>query len=117
MGTLRTSGFFSGILLDFLSAAPLGMNSLFRTLIGAFTGLFRGAFFLDGFFMPVILCTMATFLKAVILLLLNLIFGPAVPSYSFTSYVFWLELGMNVLCAPLLFYLLKKIKYLSGERR
>lgn len=115
--TGQISGFFSGLLLDFLSAAPLGLNSLVRTLIGALTGIFKGSFFLDYIFMPVILCALATLAKAVILLLLNLIFGAAVPSYSFASPVLWIELGMNALLAPLLFLLLRRIKYLSPARR
>jgi len=113
----QISGFFSGILLDFLSAAPLGLNCLVRTVIGALTGLFKGAFFLDIFFMPLILCFLATLLKAVIFILLNLLMGSSVPAYSFASSTFWLEIGVNSLCAPVLFFLLKRIKYLSAERR
>ena len=30
----EVSGFYSGFLLDFLSASPLGLNSLIRTVIG-----------------------------------------------------------------------------------
>ena len=115
--TGQISGFFSGLLLDFLSAAPLGLNCLIRTLIGALAGVFKGSFFLDIFFMPVILCALATIIKAAILFILNLIMGPVVPAYSLTSYVFWVELGINSLSAPLLFFLLKRIKYLLIERR
>jgi rod shape-determining protein MreD len=114
--TGQVSGFLSGILLDFLSAAPLGLNCLVRTLIGALVGIFKGAFFLDFFFMPVILCVLATILKAVIFFILNLMFGSAVPSYSLMSLPFWIELGLNALCAPLLFLLLKRLKFLSPRR-
>ena len=112
----QVSGFFSGLLLDFLSAAPLGLNCLVRTLIGAITGLFKGAFFLDIFFMPVILCAAATLIKALILLLLNLIFPASVPSYSFFSLTLWIEIGLNSLSAPLLFLLLKQFKFILPER-
>ena len=108
--TGQVSGFFSGLLLDFLSAAPLGMNSLIRTLIGALAGIFKGAFFLDFFMMPVALCASATLLKALIVFILHLIMGSAVPTYSLTSSVLWIELGLNSLCAPLLFLLLKRFK-------
>jgi rod shape-determining protein MreD len=104
----QTSGFFSGLFLDFLSAAPLGLNCLVRTLIGALAGLFKGAFFLDIIFLPVILCALATLLKAFIILILNLIMGPVVPVYSFTTSVLWLELALNCVSAPLLFLLLKR---------
>ena len=114
--TGQVSGFFSGLFLDFLSAAPLGLNCLIRTLIGALTGIFKGSFFLDVFFIPVILCGLATFMKAIIIFILHLIIGSAVPSYSFISSVFWIELGMNCLSAPLLFFILKFIRPLSIKR-
>jgi rod shape-determining protein MreD len=114
--TGQVSGFFSGLLLDFLSAAPLGMNCFIRTVIGAVAGIFKGSFFLDIIFMPIILCALATIAKAILLLLLNLVFGPAIPVYPLTSSLFWIELGLNLLSAPLLFFLLKRVKYLSPKR-
>jgi rod shape-determining protein MreD len=114
--TGQVSGFFSGLLLDFMSAAPLGLNCLVRTLIGALTGIFKDSFFLDVIFMPVILCTLATIAKATIIFIVHLIMGPSVPVYSITSSVFWIELGMNAVFAPLLFLLLKRIKNLSARK-
>jgi len=111
----QVSGFCSGLFLDFLSAAPLGLNCLIRTLIGALAGIFKGSFFLDIFFMPIILCAFATILKAIILLILHLIFN-SIPAYSFTSSLLWIELGLNCLSAPLLFLILKRIKPLSTGR-
>jgi rod shape-determining protein MreD len=115
--TGQTSGFFSGLFLDFISAAPLGMNCLVRTLIGALAGIFKGALFLDLFMMPVILCSVATIIKALIIFILHLIMGPVVPSYSFITHVFWVELGLNALCGPLLFFLLKNFKPIMAGRR
>jgi len=112
----QISGFSSGLFLDFLSASPLGLNCLIRTLIGALTGIFKGSLFLDIFFMPVILCAIATLIKALIVFFLNLIFGSSIPSYSITSSVLWIELGLNCLSAPLLFLILKQIKPLSPRR-
>jgi rod shape-determining protein MreD len=112
--TGQLSGFFSGLLLDFLSAAPLGMNCLIRTIIGAVTGIFKGAFFLDVFFLPLILCALATAAKAIIMFLLSLVME--VPVYSLFSTLFWVELGLNSLCAPFLFFLLRHFKFISPER-
>jgi rod shape-determining protein MreD len=114
--TGQVSGFFSGLLLDFLSAAPLGLNCLVRTLIGALAGLFKGAFFLDIFIMPVILCSLATVVKAIILLIVSLFMGSAVHTYSIVSSVFWIEMGLNALSAPLLFLILKRIPLLAPVR-
>jgi len=114
--TGQVSGFFSGVLLDFLSSAPLGLNCMVRTVIGALSGVFKGSFFLDIFIMPVILCALATLLKAVIILIIHLIIGQAVPTYSLTSPILWIELGFNCLCAPLLFLFLKRFKPLLPDR-
>jgi rod shape-determining protein MreD len=115
--TGQISGFLSGLLLDFLSASPLGLNCLVRTLIGALAGVFKGTFFLDIFLMPVILCAIATIIKAVLFFFLHLIFGSSIPVYSFSSSVLWIELGLNCISAPLLFIILKKIKPISVRRK
>jgi rod shape-determining protein MreD len=112
----QVSGFISGLMLDFLSAAPLGLNCMIRLLVGAFAGLFKGSFFLDAFFLPVVFCATATFFKASILFLLRLILGSVIPVYSFVTPLFWAELCLNSLVAPLIFGLLKRIKHLSPER-
>jgi len=108
--TGQVSGFLSGLLIDFLSAAPIGMNSLIRTIIGALAGLFKDSLFLGYVIMPVILCAIATALKALIMFMLHLIMGSAIPAYSLTNSVFWIELCLNSLCAPLLFLLLRIFK-------
>ena len=105
--TGQLTGFFSGILLDFFSAAPLGLNAFIRTLTGALVGLIRDTFYLDYFFLPMALCAGATVFKAFSVFLLHFIFPEAIPSYSFVGLAFWVELGMNTLTAPLLFALLR----------
>jgi rod shape-determining protein MreD len=105
--TGQLTGFFSGFLLDMLSSAPLGFNSLVRTLLGALSGLIKGTFYLDIFFLPMALCAGATVLKALIYYFLHLLFSGAVPVYVLTGYTFWVELGMNTFIAPLLFAFLK----------
>jgi len=105
--TGQLTGFFSGVLLDFLSAAPLGLNSLIRTLTGALTGFLKGTFYLDPVFLPMALCAGATIFKALIYYLLHLIFKGVIPFYSLFDLIFWVELGMNTILAPFLFALLK----------
>jgi rod shape-determining protein MreD len=115
--TGQLTGFFSGLLVDFLSAAPLGLNALVRTLIGALTGFIKGTFFLDVFFLPMALCAGATIFKAVVYFLLHLLFRGAVPFYPFFELTFWVELGLNTLIAPFLFALLKLFRPLFAGPR
>ena len=112
----QLSGFFSGIVLDSLSAAPFGLNALIRTLVGALAGLMKGTFFLDVFLLPMILCASATLLKALILLLLNLLMGDSVLSYPLGAPTLWAELALNTVIAPFLFAFLKRFKSLLVRR-
>ncbi|MDR2435013.1 MAG: rod shape-determining protein MreD [Treponema sp.] len=112
--TGQVAGFFSGLILDFISAAPLGLNAFIRTLVGALAGLMKGTFFLN-FFLPVVLCAAATVVKALGLFLLHLLFSGAVPAYSLIASAFWAELLLNSICAPFLFALLKRFKPLLGR--
>ena len=110
--TGQLTGFFSGLLLDFLSASPLGLNAFVRTLTGALTGFIKDTFYLDYFFLPMALCAGATALKAILFFLLHLIFPEAVLAYTLNGPRFWFELGLNTLSAPLIFGLLRLFKSL-----
>jgi rod shape-determining protein MreD len=115
--TGQLTGFFSGLLLDFLSAAPLGLNTFMRTIIGASAGLMKGTFFLDTLLLPMALCASATLMKALFFWILHLLFDSAVPAYVALSPVLWVEFALNTLLAPFLFALLKLFKPLLVEGR
>jgi len=110
--TGQLSGFFGGLTLDLISAAPIGLNALVRTLIGALAGLIRGKVILDYFLVPMILCAMATLLKAAILFLLSLVFQGAVPAYPLAAPTLWAELALNTLSAPIVFAFLRRFNTL-----
>jgi rod shape-determining protein MreD len=117
--TGQLSGFFSGLFLDFLSASPLGLNTFIGTVSGAAAGLLKGIFFLDAVLLPMMLCASMTFARAFLLLGLHLLFGNAIPAYSFADPVFWIELGFNAFTAPILFGILRQFKPLlisGGEQ-
>jgi rod shape-determining protein MreD len=115
--TGQFTGFFSGLLLDFLSAAPLGLNAFVRTIVGAAAGIMSGSFFLDAVFLPMALCAGATLFKAVLLFILHLLFPGAVPSYILTDPTLWVELLYNTAAAPFLFGFLKMFNtLLTGKR-
>jgi rod shape-determining protein MreD len=115
--TGQLTGFCSGLLLDFLSAAPLGLNTFVRTIVGATVGLMKGTFFLDTLLLPMALCGTATLMKALLFWILHLLFGPAVPAYAALNPVLWVELALNTVLAIPLFALLKLFKTLLVEGR
>ncbi|MDR2447135.1 MAG: rod shape-determining protein MreD [Treponema sp.] len=106
------TGFFSGLALDFLSAAPLGLNALVRTVAGALSGRIKGIFVADAIFLPMMLCGAATVLKALLLMLLRVLFAEGVRAYPLREPLFWVELALNMFIAPFLFALLKRFKSL-----
>ena len=115
--TGQITGFFSGFLMDFLSAAPLGFHAFVRTLIGALSGLIKGTFFVDFFFLPMALCAGATAFKALVYFILHLLLAGAVPFYNVFGLYFWIEMGMNTLLAPFLFAFLRLFgALLVGQR-
>jgi rod shape-determining protein MreD len=107
----QVAGFFSGLVLDLLSSAPLGLNAFIYTTVGALAGLLRGTFMLDVLFFPLLLCAGATATKAVLVFVLHFLFTDTVPVYSFTK-TFFAELGLNSLLAPLIFSFLNRFKLL-----
>ncbi|MDR0709226.1 MAG: rod shape-determining protein MreD, partial [Spirochaetaceae bacterium] len=115
--TGQLSGFCSGIFLDFLSAAPLGLNAFVRTLIGALAGRMNGTFFLDNFFLPMALCAGATAVKAVLYFILHILFSGAVPSYTPFESTLWIEITLNTVTAPFLFGFLKLFNTLFVGKR
>ena len=112
----QLSGFLCGVAMDFLSAAPFGLNAFVRTLIGAFVGLMKGTFFLDVLLLPMILCASATLLKASLLLVLNLLMGAAVHAYPLAAPILWAELALNTVIAPFLFAFLRRFSALLVRR-
>jgi len=110
--TGQITGFVSGLFLDFLSQAPLGMNAFIRTLAGAFAGALRGSLVLDAIIVPAALCAAATLFKVIALFLLNLLFAGTIPAYSWTSPALWIELLLNAVTAPFLFDFLKSFSAL-----
>lgn len=115
--TGQTLGFASGLLLDFLSAAPLGFNAFARTIVGALAGLLKGTFFLDVAVLPMALCAAATLAKALVVWIASVLFAGAVPHYSLTEPLLWTELAYNAITAPLLFALLNLFKAVLKPRK
>jgi rod shape-determining protein MreD len=111
-----TTGFISGLLIDFLSASPIGLNAFTKTVTGYVAGKFAGAFNLDKIVIPALMGLGATVLKAVVTWILSFFFGPAIVAYRLIGFSLWLEIVANVVCAPLIFGLLSQFPSLFVRR-
>ena len=50
----ETTGFISGLFLDFITGMPLGFNCLYRTVICYVTGIFSSTVIITGIFIPIV---------------------------------------------------------------
>jgi rod shape-determining protein MreD len=116
--TGATTGFISGLFLDFLSAAPIGLNAFTKTVTGFVAGKFSGSFNMSKVFIPALMGCAATILKALVTWLLSLFFGPEILVYRLLGSLFWLELLANAVMAPVVFAILGLFPSLfAGQQR
>lgn len=112
-GSLRAeiTGFSTGLIQDFLSAGPLGLNAFVRTLFGWLFGVFRGRLFLDPIFIPILMAVIGTLLKYLLTALLLLMFSSHPAAAAVISSRMWIEMGINGFFAPFVFALLRLFKF------
>lgn len=103
----ESTGFVSGIMLDFLSSCPFGFNSIYRIVIGYLAGFFKKTLNTDAIFVPFILAFFGTILKSALIFILTLLFPAISIKLKFFSLNFVFELGLNCLLAPFVFRFLK----------
>ena len=107
-----TAGFISGLIMDFASAAPLGLNAMTKTIAGFAAGKFYSSFNMQRFFIPIFAGFAATLLKALVALILSFFYASKVLRYGIASPVLWFEAAANAVCSPFLFMLLNAFKTL-----
>ena len=98
-----TAGFASGIILDFLTAAPFGFHSLLRTLIGYFSGLLNRSINIAGAITPFIFGLLATIVKKFLILFISLLFPAVNSGVPIFSMDFLFEIVANAILTPILF--------------
>lgn len=99
----ESTGFISGLFLDFMTGTPFGLNSLIRTIIGYAGGFFNKTLNTNGIFIPSVLGLSATVIKALLLLFVNVLYPNYVSAFNPFSWVFLFELIANTLLAPVVF--------------
>lgn len=107
-------GFASGLVIDFLSATPFGLNALVRTVIGYISGLLHISIETSGILIPAILGFVATLIKALLLLIVSFFFTEQILLYSIFEATLWCECLFNAILAPLIFKFLSFFKIFSS---
>ncbi len=115
----ETTGFMSGLFLDFLSASPWGLNCLYRTILGYIGGIFCKTINTDGVFIPCVLGFSATIAKALFIWVISVLYPSGIFSYSPISKIFIFELCANTILTPIIFkflFLFKNALLLDPEK-
>ena len=100
------SGFFSGMVQDFLSGVPFGFFMMLRTILGYMGGFFHGSLHFRGIVMPGAIIFIATISKCLIIWIMSLFFPHYVSTYNAISFSFLFEIIANSVLAPLMFKVL-----------
>lgn len=103
----ETTGFISGVILDFITGLPFGFNCLYRTIIGYVCGIFSDSIIISGIIMPMVSVGLGTIVKTLLIALIALFF-PNVHVYvtGIISYEFLFEFILNVILSPFIFHFL-----------
>jgi rod shape-determining protein MreD len=101
----ESTGFASGFLLDFLSASPLGLNALLRTILGFVFGLFHDVLNASSLLLQFAYGAIATIIKAIVVYIISFFFNGVV-HYSLFSQIFITEVLLNAIFTPLIFQFL-----------
>ncbi len=114
-----SSGFVSGLVMDFCSFSPFGLNCLLRTLIGYTAGIFNKTININGIILPALLGLLATVIKAALIAVISFFFPYVVHKYNLFSSYFIFELVLNCILTPLVFRFLdifKRVLLLNPEQ-
>lgn len=99
-----STGFISGLMLDFVTGIPFGFNCLFRTIMGYVFGCFTETVLLKGIIIPMVTIGLATLFKS-LLVSVVIVFFPNVNVFhpGIISQEFLFEFIINILLAPIAF--------------
>lgn len=107
----ETTGFISGLFLDFITGTPLGFNTIFRTIIGYIAGLFSHSIIISGLIMPILSVGLGTIIKRTLIIVISILFPKISFSiYGFVSNQFLFEFIANIIMAPVIFKFLTLFK-------
>ena len=100
----ETTGFISGLFLDFVTGIPFGFNCLFRTIMGYIFGCFTETVLLKGLVIPMVTIGIATLLKSLLVSAVT-VFFPNVDIFhpGIISQEVLFEFVLNLVLAPIAF--------------
>ena len=98
-------GFVLGLVIDTVTTAPLGYHAFLFSLAGYLFGLGSGKVYFDPLIMPMFLGFLATFFELIVGFLLNFVFQLGQPLSAFLHIGILIQLILNLLLSPVVFWL------------
>ncbi len=111
----QISSFTAGVIEDILSLAPLGFNSLIRTVIGYLSGKTKGKILFDPILMPLLYILVATILKEALTFAVSALFM-GMPKGFFHS-GFLIQICFNIVVTPVIYNVFRKLKIFGDLER
>jgi len=111
------AGFFTGLLLDFLSLSPLGYFAFIYTFVGFVFGTTHERIVLDGVVLPFVALVLATLVKALTAGALAGVFSIDTASIGIFGSRVWIEIGLTALIAPIVFALMSNMGLFRTQQR
>lgn len=103
----QSMGFISGLFIDFMSAGPLGLQTLLRTVVGYSLGFFNRLLNTSSFFFPALYIFVISIIKALLFIVFSFFFPHLSVLHHIFSLSFVFEIILNTFLAPILFAFLK----------
>lgn len=97
------AAFFAGLVLDFLSLAPLGLHSATFVIIAFIVGKLHGRYNLNRVLALALLTFIALIVQSLLFFVLRFIFGTNIAVPQFLQLDFWISTVVTVISAPILF--------------
>jgi len=108
-------GFCNGLAEDLLSVSFPGFNALIKTLIGFLSGAIKHKFIFDPVIFPIVFICAITIFKGILAAAVAYLFFPAGFFPAVFSSAFFMEILLNSLFAPLVYFLLKKTQLIMED--
>ncbi len=111
------AGFFTGLILDFVSLAPLGFFAFIYTVVGFVFGATKDRIVLDGVVLPFVALFLATLVKILTAGAISGVFSIDTASIGLLGARAWIEIGLTALLGPLAFALMSAMGLFRTQQR
>lgn len=98
-------GFFAGLILDFLSLAPMGLHSTTFVIIAFIFGKFQGKYDTNKILIPAVFDLVAILMQSALFFVFRLIFGKNIAVPNFLLFDYWIGIAISMFFAPILFFI------------